>query len=186
MTGATRKSFVQVEVIPARAEESPILANLLQLYAHDFSEFHDVELGPDGKFTYNPLPLYWSDPRRRPFLVWVEGKLAGFVLTKRGSVISGDLKVWDLAEFFVLRAFRRRGVGTRAARQLWRQLPGLWEVRVMQANVSAQYFWARAIYAFTGMTIEPERVEIDGELWKVFSFCVAGSSERSSEEGSSA
>lgn len=170
MTEATQKSFLQVEVIPATVEQAPILANLLQLYAHDFSEFHDVEFGPDGKFTYNLLPLYWSDPRRRPFLVWVEGKLAGFVLTTRGSIISGDLKVWDLAEFFVVRAFRRRGVGTHAAHQVWRQLPGLWEVRVMPANVSAQYFWGRAICAFTGKTIEPERVEIDGELWKVFSF----------------
>jgi hypothetical protein len=36
---------VHVEVVPARPEQESILANLLELYAHDFSELHDVEIG---------------------------------------------------------------------------------------------------------------------------------------------
>jgi predicted acetyltransferase len=162
--------FAQVEVIPAALEQEPVLANLLQLYAHDFSEFYDVEIGADGRFVYKQLPLYWSEPGRHPFLVWVEGKLAGFVLVKKGSEISRNENVWDLAEFFVLRAYRRRGIGTRVAHEVWRRFPGLWEVRVLQANVSAQYFWARAISGFTGKAAHPARVEHDGDWWKVFSF----------------
>jgi hypothetical protein len=34
------KPPVSVEVDPALLEHAPILANLLELYAHDFSEFH--------------------------------------------------------------------------------------------------------------------------------------------------
>ena len=45
------------------------MANLLELYAHDFSEFHNVEIGEDGKFGYQALPLYWSEPDRHPFLI---------------------------------------------------------------------------------------------------------------------
>ena len=73
------KRSAQIEVIPARPEQEPILANLLELYAHDFSEFHDLELGPDGRFGYLGLPLYWSESGRHPFLVWVGGKLAGLI-----------------------------------------------------------------------------------------------------------
>ncbi len=52
-----------------------------------------------------------------------------------------------MAEFFVLRGWRGRGVGTKAAHDVWKRFPGVWEVRVMQANISAQHFWAGAIEA---------------------------------------
>src|ERR1035438_9120203 len=85
---APERPSMNIEVIPATAEQEPILANLLELYAHDFSEFCDVEIGADGRFGYQPLPLYWSEPGRHPVLVWVESKLAGLVLVKRGSNVS--------------------------------------------------------------------------------------------------
>ncbi len=154
----------QVQVIPATVDQMPIVANLLQLYAHDFSEFHDLELGPDGRFNYPPLPLYWTDPNRYPFLVRIEGKLAGFVLVKRES------SIWDMVEFFVVRGCRRRGIGTAIAHDVWRRFPGLWEVRVMESNQSALQFWQRAISAFTGTAIQPFSIEKDGKAWKVFSF----------------
>jgi hypothetical protein len=66
-----------VEVLPASPEQEPIVANLLELYAHDFSEFHQIKIGADGKFGYNDLPLYWRDPNRRALLVRTDGNLAG-------------------------------------------------------------------------------------------------------------
>jgi hypothetical protein len=51
------KVLNRVEVIPAAREQAPVIANLLELYAHDFSEFHPIELGADGKFGYRELPL---------------------------------------------------------------------------------------------------------------------------------
>jgi predicted acetyltransferase len=160
----------QIEVLKAAPEHAPILANLLELYAHDFSEFHDVELGADGRFGYKYLPLYWSDPGRYPFLVRMDGKLAGFVLVRRGSAISGNESVWDMAEFFVLRGYRRRGIGTAVAHEVWRRFPGFWEVRAMPSNRAGHDFWKRAISAFTGETIDSVRVEKGGECWHLFSF----------------
>jgi predicted acetyltransferase len=170
MTKSTNQPSLQIEVIPAGKEQEPILANLLQLYAHDFSDFHNLDLGPDGRFGYPSLPLYWSEPGRHPFLVWVEGKLAGFALVRRGSEVSGDETIWDMAEFFVIRGFRRRGIGTQAAHEVWRRFPGLWEVRVMQSNTAAQDFWSRAISKFVGEAIHPVRVEKGSKHWILFSF----------------
>lgn len=160
----------QLRVIPATLDHTQVLANLLELYAHDFSEFHALEIGEDGRFGYPPLPLYWSEHNRRPFLVRVDGQPAGLVFVKRGSEISGDDAVWDMAEFFIVRGFRRLGIGTRVAHEVWRQFPGVWEVRVMPANVSAQRFWTQAISLFTGETILPVRVEKAGRSWNLFSF----------------
>ena len=164
------KTSVQVEVVAAAPEQKPILANLLELYAHDFSEFFELELGADGRFGYERLPLYWTEPDRRPFLVRVDGRLAGFVLAKRGSEISGNENVWDVAEFFIVRGHRRHGVGTAAAHELWRRLQGLWEVRVLESNRSANEFWARAVSQFVGEAHSSTRVERDGARWRLFSF----------------
>src|SRR5712692_1535448 len=102
MIKRAEKPSAHIEVIPARPEQESILANLLELYAHDFSEFHNLELGDDGRFGYERLPLYWSEPDRYPFLIKVDGRLAGLALVKKGSELSDNDAVWDMAEFFIV------------------------------------------------------------------------------------
>ena len=101
------KLLPHIEVDPAIREHATILANLLELYAHDFSEFHNFDLGPAGRFVYKSLPLYWSEPE--PISVPYRGRWQTSVtgLVKRESEISGNQTVWDMAEFFVLRGCRR-------------------------------------------------------------------------------
>lgn len=151
-------------------EQEPVLANMLELYAHDFSEFVDLKLGADGRFGYERLPLYWMESGRHPFFIKAGGCLAGFVFVCRGSEVSGDADVWDVAEFFVVRGLRGRGVGTEAAHEVWRKFPGRWEVRVIERNRKAKEFWARAIKDFIGEAVEPTPFDEGGEGWHVFSF----------------
>jgi predicted acetyltransferase len=170
MTSPTERPSARIELIPAAAEQEPILANLLELYAHDFSEFHDLEIGDDGRFGYKLLPLYWIDPDRHPFLVKTDGHLAGLILVKRGPAALGNQVVWDIAEFFVLRGYRRRGIGTQIAHEIWRRFPGAWEVRVMQSNVAANHFWAHAVSTFAGERVDPVYTEKKGERWALYRF----------------
>lgn len=159
-----------IEVVLAAREQEPVLANLLELYAHDFSELRDLDVGEDGRFGYGALPLYWTEPGRFPFLVRVDGRLAGLVLVRRGSAISGDEAVWDMAEFFVIRGYRRRRIGTQVAHEVWRRFPGRWEIRVMQKNEAAQRFWQGAISSFTGGEIHSVAFEREGSAWVLFLF----------------
>lgn len=168
--GYQLSSEVQLEVIPATLGQQSILANLIELYAHDFSEFQHIELQPDGRFGYEPLPLYWSEPGRHPFLVRIDGNLAGFVLVRAGSEISGDQTVWDMAEFFIVRSYRRRGAGTTVVHQVLARFPGRWEVRVMESNAPALRFWQQAISGFVGQPVAPASVEYHGKVWSLFSF----------------
>jgi predicted acetyltransferase len=160
MTKPSEELSTELEVIPATAEQQPTLANLLELYAHDFSEFHPLEIGASGKFGYPSLPFYWSEPGRYPLLIRMGGNLAGFVLVKRGSEVSGNLTVWDMAD------------------EVWRRFPGPWEVRVMQSNLSAHHFWECAISAFAGEAPHPVFAEKGGKHWKLYSF----NSERAAEK----
>lgn len=170
MKREAEKSTARVEVVPAAREQEPVIENLLDLYAHDFSEFHAIELRSDGRFGYKNLSLYWRDPHRHPFLVRVDGRLAGFVLMKAAVPDSGKETVRDMAEFFVARGFRRQGVGTAVARKLWECFPGRWEIRVMEANTAAHYFWQKAIAEFTGVEIDSVRTEKGRQAWRLFSF----------------
>jgi predicted acetyltransferase len=170
MTEQASNALPAINLVPATREQAPILGNLLELYAHDLSACAHLDIGEDGRFGYKSLLLYWSEPNRHPFLVTVEGKLAGLVLVKRGSEVSGDRTAWDIAEFFILRRYRRHGFGTLAAHEVWKRYPGLWEVRVMQSNLQASLFWDRAISDFTGKSIRPVDVESAGRSWLLFSF----------------
>ena len=155
----------QIELVPAGPEQESILTNLFELYAHDFSEFYDLVLGSDGRFHYNPLSLYWSNPDGHAFLIKTEGRLAGFVLVQKNAT------VWDVGDFFVVRAYRRKGIGIKTAHEVWRRFPGPWEVRVMESNGTALKFWERAIAAFNGgEAIPPASIEQTGRRWHVFEF----------------
>jgi len=159
-----------IEVRPAPPEHEPVLANLLELYAYDFSEILGFRLQPNGRFGYPELPLYWQDPTRFPFLIEVDGHLAGFALVRRGSRISGDPSVWDMAEFFVVRGLRKRGIGAAVAQHIWRRFAGVWEVRVLDGNEPARAFWAAAVRGLTRSPAEPVVADLDGKRWHVFQF----------------
>lgn len=156
-------------VLRAEAEQQDVVANLLELYAHDFSEFVDLQLQPGGRFGYPDLSRYWRDEGRFPFLVTVDGHLGGCVLVSRGSRISADPGVWDMAEFFIVRRYRKRGIGAAVAHEIWRRFPGPWEVRVLESNPPARAFWGAAVRTFAH-SVEARMIQVQAKRWQVFSF----------------
>ena len=170
MQQKTSQPAPNIEIIPATPAQQPVLANLLELYAHDFSAFLDLELGPDGRYGYPLLRLYWKEAGRYPFLIQVNGYWAGFIFVAKGSQISGKEDIWDVAEFFIVRRYRRRGVGRKVAREIWQHFPGKWEVRVLDRNQPAQAFWKNALEEFLGKTSHPKTFKKNNKNWQVFSF----------------
>jgi predicted acetyltransferase len=160
---------IGVELIQAGAKQQSVLENLLQLYIHDFSELVPQDVGDDGRYSYKNLSLYWSDSSRQPFLARFDGKLAGFALVTI-SELSGDGEGYDMAEFFVLRLYRHRGIGRELAEKVWLRLPGLWRIRVRENNVAACKFWASSIAKFTRRVADFTSFDIDGASWHLFSF----------------
>ncbi|HSQ01174.1 MAG TPA: hypothetical protein VL049_28475 [Candidatus Dormibacteraeota bacterium] len=152
-----------------------MLTNLLQFYAHDLSGTFDLELGPDGRFPYDKLPLYWSEPSRRfPFLIRYGTRLAGFALATRGSPASDDPDAFDVAEFFVVRRHRRSGVGRRAAFLLWDRFPRRWVVRVSEGNRSGRLFWAAVIAEYTNGALAETTHPGSPHAWRVYAFDSVG------------
>jgi predicted acetyltransferase len=155
---------MDLQITPASVEEREALITLVQLYVYDLSELLGFDVGDDGRFGTPALEPYWSDPRRHPFLIRVDGKLAGFALVHRQSRLTGDESIIDMAEFFVMRRFRRHGVGGRAAAWLFDRFRGPWEVRQKADNLPATAFWRRAIRRYTDGKFTEEH--LDDPRWR--------------------
>jgi predicted acetyltransferase len=154
---------MDVQVTPATAADEPVLRNLGELYAYDFSAIVRAELGPEGRYEHDFFSACDGE-RRIAYLLRVDGALAGFAIVARGSRLREDAGVWDMAEFFVVRRWRRQGVGARAAASLFARHPGRWEVRERAGNEAAREFWRAAIGSCTGGRFAEE--EIADDRWR--------------------
>jgi predicted acetyltransferase len=149
MTSRTKPGAVMptIEMQEARPGDKDTLANLMQLYMHDFSEHwsgtSNGDLLDDGRFApYPRLDAYWQEPGRVPLLLRHDGRLAGFALI---NGVSADSPHRSVGEFFIVRKHRRIGLGAAAAHAIFSRYPGQWQTAVARRNVDALAFWRNAV-----------------------------------------
>jgi predicted acetyltransferase len=137
---------MNLEMQTASVNEKPVLRNLLQLCLHDYSEFNGEDVDEHGIFNYNYLDSYWTEPGRHAFLARVDGKLAGFVLVRQ---LDPEQAACHIAEYFISRKYRRRGLGRQVAFWVFDHFPGQWMVSQETGNLPAQDFWRRIVADYT-------------------------------------
>ena len=153
---------MRVEVVESVPASAHVIRNLYPLYLHDLSEFsgdvpneHGVyepersvrTLAQQGDLAYQRV--WWEKPGVLfPFLVLVEGAPGGFALVGTPPYASPDAE-FRMQEFFVVRAYRGRGIAGRAATDLFERLRGRWELAVLPRNLGSQAFWRRVIGQYT-------------------------------------
>jgi predicted acetyltransferase len=141
---------MNIEILETTLADRPLLSNLIQFYLYDFSEFADFPIEPDGRYSDDDLDGCWVDPWRFTFVLKVEEELAGFAIVDDLRAISQDEPVIDMGEFFVMRKFRRQGIGSRFAIDLFERFIGKWRVRQIEENTDALAFWRKVIDIYTG------------------------------------
>jgi predicted acetyltransferase len=152
-----------IEISPAGLSEKPVLQQMLELYQYDFSEFDAADIEPSGAYGYPYLDKYWIEPGRTPFLIRVNGNLAGFVLVARYDYISGLHDDWVVSEFFIMRKYRHNGVGEYVARYIFDQFPGNWQVGQITENLPAIEFWHKVIERYTNGNFQ--EYILDNDHW---------------------
>ncbi len=156
-----------VHIRPALLADADAIQNLMQLYTHDFSEYwagtDKGTLGADGRFAPYPILPYWHRPGWQASLLYQAQALVGFVLIN-DQTHSTQPTDHNLAEFFVLRKYRGRGVGRTAASLVFTNHPGQWEVAVARKNIPACQFWRKAINSLPGATAIQE-IDTHDEHW---------------------
>lgn len=152
-----------LHVTPATPRDKPVVANLIQLYLYDMTDDLPFPIGPDGRYEYDHLNRFWQ----QPYLLHSGPDLAGFALVIEQCPITGRAPCFFMAEFFVLRPYRRSGLGRAAGTTILARHPGAWHIGTIARNVRAAAFWAN-ILADRGP--DPERLEFDGESWLLHAF----------------
>jgi predicted acetyltransferase len=153
--------------IPSSSDRA-LIRRMMELYIYDFSEYEDLDLNEHGLYGHDRLDYYWFESGRTAFLVTVDEKLAGFVLVDEGVVIEGNER--SIAEFFVMKKYRRKGVGNYIAVEVFSRLPGKWEVRVIENNEPAKAFWKRVIGEYTGKNYREDWLDNENWVGPAFSF----------------
>ncbi len=154
---------MHLEIDKVKLENKTVLKNLTELYKYDFSEFDPEDVNEHGLYEYMYVDHYFTEEGRFPFFIKVNGKYAGFALIR--AVEENSRTYYSMSEFFVMKKYRKSGVGKYAAVQLFSKFPGEWEVSEMEENVPAQAFWRKVISLYTNNEYrEIRKADWDGPI----------------------
>lgn len=135
---------MKVELVVA--ESSDIIRNLFQYYIYDMSEYTKFKPNSDGTYTVAEsiikLNDYWNNEDHYPYLVLVDGEIAGFSLVRKFPY---NRYYFDIGQFFILRKYKGQGIGRKAFELTVNKHPGQWITRVLPDNTGAYEFWDKVI-----------------------------------------
>ena len=138
-------------------------ADLEQLMVAYFSEIDPSRLTTSGQLMYPYLNAYWEEPTRHAFFIQLEQGPIGFALVNDWVVDSTYQAQYAMAEFYLQPAYRRQGIGSAIAQELFVQFKGKWEVRQAVDHASAIHFWRNCIGGFTRGHYAERVMEVDGQ-----------------------
>ncbi len=154
---------MKIELKLSSTEDAHIIKNLWPLYQHDVSAFDGCKPNRHGLFGVDDsvrtlakhaasLDPWWLDPQALfPYLILVDGSPAGFNLIAARSrlpqAIDADFVVH---EFFILHAYRGKGISEQAAIQGFSMHSGKWEIVTYPTHLQATAFWRKVLKRYTG------------------------------------
>jgi predicted acetyltransferase len=123
-------------------------------------------LGEIGHREPDQLQRWLVDRSATLLTILIDQKPGGFAMVAREThaTRAADLR---MAEFFVARDHRRRGVGRDAVRLILDRFAGRWEIVEYSRNPAAIKFWRKVVAAYTNGDFR-ERV-LNGEVRQYFS-----------------
>ncbi|MEC0239596.1 GNAT family N-acetyltransferase [Paenibacillus dokdonensis] len=156
----------RMDLVPARRKQ--VISGLMQLYLYDFTLFQNLDVNQDGVFPdYPGLDDYWKrGSGKYPFLMTNGNIPAGFALVDR--LVDPEEGEFYMTEFFVMQKYRRSGMGSWAARELFDRFQGRWKVTQVKTNAPAQAFWRKVIGTYTDQQFEEKISPIHGHISQYF------------------
>ncbi|MBD7978434.1 GNAT family N-acetyltransferase [Serpens gallinarum] len=151
---------VTLELVPTEREQMPLIRNLYQFYLYESSDWEQEDVEVDGRFYIHDehLVRYWQEPGWSAQLLLVDGFIAGFLLIERSELPGVD--ALELADLFILKKYRRQGIGRALATQVLMSGEDNWLVRFYGQDEIALAFW-RSVLADLPRPVEA--LELDDE-----------------------
>lgn len=130
-------------------EDKWLLIRLIELCNYEFSVFTGDDINEYGYYGYAHIDDYWNEAGRFPYLIRVDGKIAGFALICPHCDYRKEEGARSIGEFFVMLKYRRKGVGAKVAAQLLERHRGPWEICYLRNNLPASRFWKKVVEEYT-------------------------------------
>ena len=160
---------MQVSLKQVPLEEREILANLLEKYEYEFSQYNGNDVNKLGLYGYYDLDSFWREEGKHAYFIDVDGKLAGFVMVYNYPETGDPVSDHVIYEFFVMFKYRGAGVGKQAFFQTLDKHRGQWCVGYHPKNTASAHFWPAVISEYTGgkyktINDNPEHMYPDGSI----------------------
>lgn len=126
----------------AQPEDFPAIERMLELYQYELSDIWNQDLDDQGKYGYD-LSRHIEGARFIAHVTLEGSRFAGFALVAP-AVVTQTEGFW-MEQFFILKKYRRTGLGKALAFHVFQHHPGPWEVGQLLANRAAQTFWRNVI-----------------------------------------
>ncbi len=157
-----------VSVRSARGSDSDRLwiGDLYRDYLDDLSGLNSgifPILGEVGHREPDQIARWFSERDTFPLVILQTAERVGFALVVRTGLPALEYR---MAEFFIVRARRRLGIGRTAVQLILNRFAGTWEVTEHLRNPAAVNFWRRVLAGYTRGRYQ-ERV-INGEVQQLF------------------
>jgi predicted acetyltransferase len=123
--------------------------NLQQLYEFEFSPITGNETDSTGCYSQKKLEKMWSENGYDLYVMYKDKIPVGFTVVNLSSMLNGDKETRDIAEFFVMPLYRRKGYGKWMVFRIFDMYKGKWEIRELESAKAAYKFWTSTIKEFT-------------------------------------
>lgn len=129
-----------MKLIRMTLENAAIFAVLAQNYEAEFSSITHKEPNAEGRFA---IEVEWHAPNQG-FYLFHDGKPSGFAIIQQT-----EEEVFDIAEFYILPCYRKKGYGKWLAFALFDLFHGAWQSRQIITAQNAIQFWQKVIQEYT-------------------------------------
>lgn len=129
-----------MELVGVRPEDRELMWNINQKYLYEMTNYYDDEMDAQGILHYGYFDAYFTDPKRKAFLLYEDKTLVGFAMIHPYSNMR-EKPDHVLAEFTIFPMYRRKHLAIKAAEMIFEQFKGNWEVKYNEKNIPAKALW---------------------------------------------
>lgn len=137
-------SSIPPQIAPVAAEQREQFEWIYRQYRDGMAQLPSLDGGSGTlrPFDTTQLDPYWRDTHHHPYWAYVGKSPVAFAVVHS---LQQTPALQDMEQFFVLKEYRRTGVGESLFRFCMQTHPGQWQIRVMQNNLPGYAFWERVI-----------------------------------------
>ena len=150
---------MDIKIEHLSVDDKDAIKNMYQYYVHDLSEFNEnLQIDSMGLFDISFVDSYYSEDHLIPLKITLADSIIGFVFCSTGQKV--DYVIQDL---FILRNYRKRGIGKLAVKQLFDLYSGRFGLGILIKNEPAKLFWEHC-FEDLGINYTSSEVVEDEEL----------------------